>query len=90
MKTAVIPPTPGAHAIYDTKDKCWIGNEHGPLCYAERDLARLAATIMNERCYSLTRFRVQPLPADGPWFLKDEITPPLSSEEALQQIEKRI
>jgi len=86
------------YGIYDTKDKCWLGNSKGPLQYRTRILngkvfsgamqARVAMTVINEQFQSSCRFRKGRLPA-GIDTLKDEITPPVTFLKALKAIEAR-
>lgn len=90
--------------IYDTQDKCWLGNKDGPWTYIDRELngkrftgrmqARYAMTVINEQFgfgplhKRMLRFRIGELPADIDK-RKDEITPPITAVQAIKQIEAR-
>ena len=86
-----------AWGVYDCDDKCWVGNEDGPLLYTGSPngpifdgqyLARAAATIVNERMEQSCRFRAR-LYEGGPVRIRDEVTFRRSAEDAIQRIEGR-
>lgn len=85
--------------LYDSVDRCWIGNEAGPLVYRAREinghlvaasmLARTAATVANERMkWKRRRIVARPF-ARGAFKKKDEVTPVLSGVEAVARIKGR-
>lgn len=58
-----------AWGIYDTRDKCWMGNKDGPNRYegtlkgiSAKKRCMAAATILNAQ-FETYRFRARPLPA---------------------------
>ena len=77
--------------IYDTKDHCWMGNDDGPLCYAERGSAQIAAQILGERVSSDLECRFEPreLPNNKMRRRPDDLVPKRSAIEALRRIEGR-
>jgi hypothetical protein len=87
MKTALTKN--GKYGVFDTKDKCWLGNDEGPWRYDDEMLARAAATIVNERMGLVSRFRKMEHPKRVASVLWDEITPRISAEQAIKNIEAR-
>jgi hypothetical protein len=79
----------GKYGVFDTKDKCWLGNDDGPWRYDDEMLARAAATIANERMGLIRRFRKMEHPKQVANVLKDEIAPRISGEQAIKNIEGR-
>lgn len=85
--------------IYDTTDKCWMGNEKGPLAFTDTVvngkaitgelLARMAMTIINEQFKTSIRFRKRELP-DGINKVKDSLKAPMTAVQALKRIEARV
>jgi hypothetical protein len=73
------------YGIWDTQDKCWMGNDEGPLVYTEEWMARAALTILSEQ-FRTTRFRKKMFWEDYV-VLKDEVKPLMSAVEAIRQIE---
>jgi hypothetical protein len=71
-------------SIYDVQDRCWLGTSNGPLTYQDEMFARAAVTLANMRFGTTTRFRKVPI-WETDLVKKDEITPPLSAEEAMQK-----
>lgn len=76
-----------AWGVYDCQDKCWVGNDKGPLLYSHL-LARAAATLVNERMESHSRFRAMVWPG-GPVRYRDEVRFRISNEVAFERIEGR-
>jgi hypothetical protein len=86
-----------AWAVYDTQDKCWLGNDKGPLLYTNTShlpftdgeyVAKAAATIANERMLTVSRFRAR-LFEGGQMMLRDEVKFRRTATEALAQLESR-
>ena len=76
------------YALYDNDTNSWLGNVSGPLKYERLILAKAAATILTERLqWKAGRLTVKVFPKVGALVYKDEITPPLSAEEAMKNIE---
>lgn len=71
--------------IFDTRDKCWLGDANGPKSYQDELMARAAATIVNQQFRTLIRFRPRLLPKDK-FRIKDEIEAPVTAEEALIEL----
>jgi hypothetical protein len=86
MKTQPIAPAV-KYGLWDTRDKCWIGREDGPLSYTEHLHASAAATIATEQCGR--RIRPVPLPAGDEWVLKDTEEVRFTGAEAIARIEGR-
>jgi hypothetical protein len=74
--------------LLDTIDNVWMGNNLGPVTYEEFFLARLAATVLNERFGTLNRYQPREY-HDAATRKRDEVTPILSFEDALKRIEDR-
>jgi len=73
------------YGIWDTTDKCWMGDIEGPLVYTDEMMARAALTIIAEQ-FGSTRFRKKLFWEDHV-VLKDEVKPRLTAVEALRKIE---
>lgn len=76
--------------LYDTKDRCWLGNDAGPVVYdgvaVPLDMARCSEIITNERFGYTTRIRL--CAYDGSANRKrDDVTPRRTFAEALQRLE---
>jgi len=92
--------TKPAYGLYDTRDKCWMGNDSGPLLYSDNAvngvelktkepvsgllLARAAVTILNERMRT-TRLRARPYITPAKIF-KDRVTPQCSAVQAMRSM----
>lgn len=76
------------YGIYDTKDKCWMGNSYGPILYTDEEACRAAATVCGERFEAPTRYRCKPF-TDKDVHLKDVVTPTVSAEDAIKKIEAK-
>lgn len=76
--------TLSVYGIWDTVDKCWMGNDSGPLLYQDELLCRAAMTIMGWRFRQAYRFRKKVFWEDN-LRIKDVVTPPLSAVEAMEQ-----
>ena len=74
------------YGIFDTKDRVWLGDEHGPSRY-DYDMAMAGATIVNEQFKAGYRFRAAPLPKDQTWRKHGDITSPITVEEAIKRVE---
>lgn len=74
------------YGIWDTTDKCWMGNDNGPLIYTEEWKANAAATIINEQFGHSFRYRKKVFWEDHVR-LKDEVKPRLTALQALRKIE---
>ncbi len=92
----MIPETPGpdflddfdlAYGVYDCEDNSWVGNDKGPILYSHL-LARAAATLVNERMRTHSRFRAKVYPG-GPVRQKDEVAFKLTVEQAFKNLEGR-
>lgn len=70
------------YGIWDTQDKCWMGDEKGPFKYTNELHCRAAMTIMGWRFRQAYRFRKR-LFWEDQVKLKDVVTPPLSAEQAI-------
>lgn len=77
------------HALYDTEGEAWIGNDVGPLTYEDQLVARAAATVLNEMFGTVARFSAREYD-EKPKRVKDSITAPISAQEAIAQLERRI
>lgn len=76
------------YGLYDTKGKCWLGNAEGPLTYDKKPVARAAARIIDIRLrWPAGRTRAMPYTEDAT-ILKDEMTPELSAEEAMDRLDQ--
>lgn len=84
-KITKLPYGPG-WGLYDVEDKCWLGNDIGPLNYGEdQETARLAATVATQMFGRFISATYRSEPANK---LKDVVTPPIDAVEAIKQIEK--
>lgn len=86
----------GAWGLYDTLDKVWLGNETGPVTYlphetkggekiSGRNIARMAATIMNARFGYQYRLQAK-LYEEKSVEHYDNVTPKFSLEEAAKKL----
>lgn len=75
----------GPWGVYDTKDRCWMGNNTGPVVYDDLDTAKLSATILNERFGYAARLMPK-VYAENAKVKRDEQTPMLSFEEAFSRL----
>lgn len=75
---------PGPYGLWDTKDKLWIGDGHGPYLYTVLYTARLAATLYNDRFASVARIMPKTF-KDEEVVLKDRITPPHSIDDVMEK-----
>lgn len=88
------PPKPatsvnGRYGLFDTVDKCWMGNEKGPVRYDDWDLARMAALVASEQLgWSHKRIRAAGF-VDDKMILVDEVSTLLTPLEAIQRLEKK-
>ena len=73
--------------VYDMQDKCWLGNDDGPLVYSHL-LARACATIVNERMMVASRYRAKVFEG-GPMRLRDVVQFRRAADEAIKRIEDR-
>jgi hypothetical protein len=79
------------YGLWDTKDKCWLGNgseNKGPNLYDDEQLARAAATVAS-RMLKLPLGRIRALPFKDAENLvyKDQVEAELSCEEAIASLE---
>lgn len=84
-------PKNKVYGLYDTVDKCWIGDQDGAdvLRYTDPELGRLAASVMNVRLqYPHGRIRSIMLHGVKDLHIKDYVEPPVSAEEALRRLEE--
>jgi hypothetical protein len=80
------------YGCWDTVDKVWMGNSEGPLKYKQETMARMAATIINERCDYNRLYSARIVPKVMPkekLRYRDSIKPKISTEAAIDQLEKR-
>jgi len=74
------------YGLYDSQDKCWMGNQYGPILYTDREMGCAAATVITERFKAkLGRYRCMEFKDKG-LVARDEVTPPLSAEQAIKNI----
>lgn len=84
--------------LYDCADKCWMGNDNGPMIYVDgvvngqpfngKEMAGAAATIIGRRMkWSWGRLRpvLYQVNADK---VKDVVVPLLSVDEAMKDVER--
>ncbi len=77
----------GEWALWDTVDHIWFGRPgaKGPNTYKEKEVARLAADLLNERLEAKGRVVAKRLPREAFRF-RDEITPKVSFNEAMDRL----
>jgi hypothetical protein len=83
------PFGPGPWGIYDVVDHCWLGDNAGAYVYTDEFEVRLAATLLNERFRYFARLMPRTL-EPAAFYLRDQVVPPLSAVEALEQLEARV
>ena len=89
MAAKVIPQTV-RYGLWDTKHKCWMGNEAGPISHISHRNAKLAAAILSQQFGddTLRRIRALPLPSD-PLTKTGQEDVIHDSEKAIDMIEAR-
>lgn len=94
------------YAVYDTKDNLWIGDDKGPKSWGEGDVldngivltdeqafltARIAAELSDIRMdWPCNRCKARELPESGPWTIRDEVEPKMTTLRALQLKERGV
>ena len=76
------------YGIFDTQDKCWIGDDRGPKQYDEEIIARVAAQVydtMMRNAPGRTRAKEYDGSANK---LKDEVKPAMTPVQALDRLER--
>jgi hypothetical protein len=73
--------------VYDCVDKCWVGDDKGPLLYSQI-WARAAATLVNERMGTSSRYRGR-VYEGGPMNKIDEVPYLYTVPQAIDRIEGR-
>lgn len=76
----------GQWGLWDTRDKCWIGQDSGPNRYAEHEVAQMAATIATEMAGHLIQGK---LFESDQFKYKDSVDLRFDGAEALRRMESR-
>lgn len=93
-----ITPKLGAWGVYDKQGECWIGQESGPFTYLDTEIdgvtvtgeviARLGATVMDERMQTRFRFAAR-IYTENATVKRDVLKPVIDLATALKQIEAK-
>jgi hypothetical protein len=79
------------YGLWDTKDKCWLGNgekEKGPNTYDDEKLAKTAAVVATEMLqFEKGRIIALPFNPKDELKFKDEIEGPFTCDEAIERLE---
>jgi len=78
----------GKYAVFDTKDKIWVGDDKGVVAYNDWDLARCAATIINEQMDQFCRFRASEYSRDAKKYAGEQKVNK-TPEEAVKALESK-
>lgn len=81
-------PARWKYGLYDTVDRCWFGDDKGPILHDNELLARAAAQILDVRLRNAPGRTRATLYDGGANVIKDEVSPTISAAEALRRIER--
>jgi hypothetical protein len=75
------------YALFDTKDKVWMGDEAGPVTYKDPQLARLCAEVLSDQLkWPVTRIRAIPYD-NSATKIRDRVDFQRTTAEALERLE---
>lgn len=75
------------YGVYDTSDDCWMGDEKGPKLFIDRELARMAAAVIDEQTGNAPGTCEARPYVTAAMRLKDEIVAKRTPLQALQRLE---
>lgn len=75
------------YGVYDRIDKVWMGDKRGPMTFTEQGTGIAAAVLISERMQQSRRYVCKRILATE-YHHRDEVTPPLSFVEALNNLGK--